>query len=411
MKPGCAAIGMAWLVWIGVGGGMRAEAQVKIGLEVLLEEHLDLIADKRVGLIGNQTSLDAQGRHAAERIGAHARITALFGPEHGFRGNVEDGVTIDASKWKNIPIFSLYGEYREPTPAMLKNVDVLIYDIQDVGVKFYTFISNLFLAMCAAKRDGIPVIVLDRPDPITAAVVEGAVTNPAHAGFVGVIPLPIRYGMTVGELARLFNEEKYAGFSIGADLTVIPMKNYGRTTWYDECGLPWIAPSPNMTTLETAMIYPGTCLVEGTNLSEGRGTDAPFLTLGAPFIEAQKWLEALPEAVRKGVRVEFVDFKPRSIPGMVSKPKYENETCHGLRIHIEDRSVFHPIDFAVALLSAAQKLYPEKFQTRRYLDQLWGNEDLRAMIAEGADYHTILRTTESGVKQFSEVRQKYLMYP
>ncbi len=390
--------------------GSGAEARVRIGLENLLSDHLDLIKGKRLGIIANHTSLDSQGRHIVDLLSRHARIAAVFGPEHGFLGNVEDITGVRDSLYKDIPVYSLHGEFSSPTPKMLRNVDVLVYDIQDVGVKFYTYISTLFLSMRAAARAGIPVIVCDRPDPVGATRVEGAITNPAFSSFVGVIPLPTRYGMTVGELAKLFNSERYGGFHIGGDLVVIPMTGYERNMWYDETDLPWTGPSPNMPTLETAVIYPGMCLLEGTNLSEGRGTDAPFLIVGAPYIDPQKWLEALPEGVLAGVEAVPTAFEPRSIPGKVSRPKYQGEKCRGLRFSVSDRDKFLPIPLTVSLLCAAQKLWPERFVMNKYLDTLWGSEILRAMVSEGASPDEILATCRAGIEDFNAVRELYLIY-
>ncbi|MFC2161048.1 exo-beta-N-acetylmuramidase NamZ domain-containing protein [Acidobacteriota bacterium] len=382
----------------------------KIGLENLLENHLDLIQGKKIGIIANQTSLDAEGRNIVNLLSRHAEITTLFGPEHGFYGNIEDGAAIDDSVHTKIKLYSLYGEYLTPTPDMLKDVDVLIYDIQDVGVKFYTFVSNLFLAMTAAEQQDIPIIVLDRPNPITAKRVEGAITLPAYASFVGVMPLPMRYGMTVGELSNLFNGETYGGFSINADLTVLEMTGYTRDMWYDEIGFPWTATSPNMTTLDTAIIYPGTCLMEGTNLSEGRGTDTPFLTIGAPYLDAQEWLDEISEEALIGVEIDVVTFNPKAISGVTSNPKYKDEECYGFHFKITDRESLDPIELAVASLCAAQKLYPQHFKMTKYIDKLWGNENLRAMVSEGKDYHSILQTCESGIERFRKVREKYLLY-
>ncbi len=383
---------------------------VKLGLENLVENHLDLIENKRLGIIANHTSLDSKGRHIVDVLSKHAKITTLFGPEHGFQGNVEDGASIENDKLAGIQLFSIYGSNLTPTPKMLENVDVLIYDIQDVGVKFYTFVSNLFLAMCAAKREGIPIIVLDRPNPINADIVEGEVTNPVFSSFVGVMPLPVRYGMTVGELAELFNNETYGGFAIGADLTVIEMSGYERGMWYDETGLPWTAPSPNMQTLETAIVYPGMCLFEGCNIAEGRGTDAPFLIVGAPYINGKEWLKEIPDTVLKGIKAEPVQFTPAAIPEKVNNPKYKNKACQGIHLHVTDREALRPIPLAVSLLCATRKLYPEEFQLRKHLDKLWGNENLRAMLNEGAGADAILKTAEEGPKRFLEIRKKYLRY-
>jgi uncharacterized protein YbbC (DUF1343 family) len=394
-----------------VFSSMTGISRVKTGLENLIENHLDLIQGKRLGVLANQTSVDSQGRHLVDLLSEHSQIvTVLFGPEHGFMGDVEDAAKIGDAVYQDIRLYSLYGEYLTPTPKMLKDVDVLVYDIQDVGVKFYTFISNLFLVMHAAKRDGIPIIVLDRPNPINAKIVSGAITNPAFSSFVGVVPLPIRYGMTVGEIAELFNTETFGGFSLSVDLTVIPMTGYTRSMWYDETGIPWIVPSPNMSSLDTAVIYPGMCLMEGTNLSEGRGTETPFLTIGAPYINSKDWLEAIPKEALAGVKAEPVIFFPKSIPGVVSSPKYKDEKCSGLHFTVLDRDKLEPIALAVSLLCAARNLYPDEFKITKYLDKLWGNEDLRAMISEGQDYRSILQANESGLAKFIEVRKKYLRY-
>ncbi len=398
-------------VFLSLVFSLSVSAQVKTGLNVLLNERMELIEGKRVGIIGNRTSVDVEGNPAFKRIAQHATVTALFGPEHGFEGNRSDAVRIKNSLLGSIPIYSLYGDYLMPTPKMLENVDLLIYDIQDVGVKFYTYISNLFLAMCAAKREGIPVLVLDRPNPIGAVRVEGPITNPAHASFVGVIPLPTRYGMTVGELARLFNDETYAGFALNIDLTVVEMKGYRRGMTFEETGVPWVETSPNMPTVETAQIYPGMCLIEGTNLSEGRGTDAPFLTIGAPFIKSDEWLNSIPKELLKGLKVKPIDFTPRRIPGKVNKPKFQDKPCHGLRFHVQNRDALRSIDLTVALLCSAKKLYGDEFKVRRGIDRLWGDETLRAMLEDGKDYHEILSATKEGVKRFNSVRKKYLIYP
>ncbi|MEW6237803.1 MAG: DUF1343 domain-containing protein [Candidatus Omnitrophota bacterium] len=389
---------------------VHAHSQVVLGLENLLIRQLDLVEGKQVGIIANHTSLDAQGRSIVDLISQHAKVIAVFGPEHGYRGNVDDGADIQDSIEGGLRVFSLYGAYREPTREMLKDIDVLIYDIQDVGVKFYTFISSLFLAMEAAKRDGIQFIVLDRPNPIDASRVEGSITLPPNASFVGAAPLPTRYGMTAGELAQMFNRETYLGFSLNANLTVVKMTGYKRTMWYDETGLPWTKTSPNMPDLETATVYPGMCLFEGTNLSEGRGTPTPFMTVGAPYIDSEKWLMSIPKALMAGVEIRAVSFTPRSIVGMDENPKYKDVPCDGLRLHVIDRRRFQPIPLSVAMLCSAAKNFETDFKTRNYLDNLWGNEDLRAMLESGEDYASIMKTTEEGLERFRKIRGKYLLY-
>lgn len=389
---------------------LSAQGKVVTGLENLLRNHLNLIEGKRLGVIANQTSVNSNGEHIIDLLSKHAKVAAAFGPEHGIKGDNDDAVEIQDTIDSGLRIYSIYGSFRAPTPAMLRDIDVLIYDVQDVGVKFYTYISNLFLAMDAAKRDGIPVIVLDRPNPIRADRVEGPITTPPHHSFVGVAPLPTRYGMTVGEIAEMFNNEDYLGFSLNCNLTVIKMKNYSRDMWYDETGLPWIATSPNMPDLETATVYPGMCLFEGTNFSEGRGTPSPFLTIGAPYIDAEQWLKGVPKKYLKGVKIKTVEFTPHPIPGKDSNPKHDGSKCSGLKLTVTNRDQFKPIPLAVALLSSAQKLYPIEFQTSRRLDRLWGNEDLRALLHSNIELENVIKISSPDNEHFLKVRKKYLLY-
>ncbi len=387
-----------------------SQADVQTGLENLLENHLHEISNKRIGLIANHTSCDSEGNHILDLLSKHAKITAIFALEHGFRGNVEAGKHINDQTQQDYEVFSLYGETKAPTSEMLKNVDLLIYDVQDVGVRFYTYISSLYLAMQSAKKHNVPVLVLDRPNPICADVVQGPVADPGFFSFVGIAPLPIRYGMTVGELAQWFNQEAIQGDSIHCDLTVIPMKDYQRSMNYNETGLPWIAPSPNMPTLETAFLYPGMCLIEGTNLAEGRGTDSPFLTIGSPYINADEWLRAIPQNVSEGVEIETISFTPISIPGKSTNPKYKNELCNGLRFHITDYKKLKPIPLAVELIKAAQLLHPKEFEFRTFIDKLWGSDTLRVRIKTNHTFQYPNPTHISQLNQFQQSREKYLLY-
>ena len=373
------------------------------------------IEGKKIGVVANHSSIiinNGKSTHLVDSlISLDIDVRKIFSPEHGFKGDIDDGALIKDGKYRNtIDIISLYGSNKEMKVKDISDLDVLIFDIQDVGVKFYTYISNLFLAMGAAKRDGIPVIVLDRPNPIRADRVEGPITTPPHHSFVGVAPLPTRYGMTVGEIAKMFNNEDYLGFSLNCDLTVIEMENYSRDMWYDQTGLPWIAPSPNMPDLETATVYPGMCLFEGTNFSEGRGTPTPFLMFGAPNIDAKKWLRGVPKKYLKGVKAKTVEFTPHPIPGKDSSPKHDGATCAGLKLVVTDRDKFKPIPLAVALLSSAQKLYPKELQTRKGLDRLWGSEDLRALLHSNIETENVIKFASPDNEHFLKVRKKYHLY-
>lgn len=399
------------LFFLGTVASVWGQEKIQLGLDRLIQEFPEKIAGKRIGVIGNHTSVNANGDSIVSILGSKATVVSLFGPEHGFQGNQSAGDDVGKSILQGIPVYSLYGDYRAPTAKMLHGVDLLIYDMQDVGVRFYTYISSLFLALTAAQRQGIPILVLDRPNPVTALRIEGPVLNPAYASFVGVMPLPIRYGMTIGELAQLMNNEAYAGFSVQADLTVIPMKNYRREMWYDETGIPWIAPSPNMPTLETAILYPGLCLFEGANITEGRGTDTPFQTIGAPFLDAQKWLKDIPLDVRRGVEIKPVRFTPKSIPGKAEDPKFKDQSCNGLQLKVTNREELKPVDLAVALLCSAQSLYPKQLKLTQTIDRLWGDETLRSMISEGNRYPDILAAAQRRTESFQSIRKKYLWYP
>jgi len=268
------------LVLASASASAPAKQPVRVGADVLMKEQFPLIKGKRVGLVTNHTALLADGTHLADALIAHGdvRLTALFGPEHGIRGDAPDGKTIADSidARTGVKVYSLYGAVNKPSPAMLKNVDVLVYDIQDVGARFYTFISTMFLAMEAASENNIPVIVLDRPNPIGGVYCDGPVRVDSLKTFVSWAPMPIAHGMTVGELAMMANGEGWLKEKTKAALTVIPVEGWNRAAYFDETRLAWVRPSPNMRTVSTAVVYPGTCLVEGLNVSEGRGTERPF---------------------------------------------------------------------------------------------------------------------------------------
>lgn len=387
-----------------------AQNRVVLGLENLLQEQIDLIQGQRIGLMANHTSVDAQGTPILELLEPHCDVTVVFALEHGFTGNVEAGKKIEDEEVDDFTIYSLYGKTRKPTEEMLEDVDVIIYDVQDVGAKFYTYISSLYHAMQAAKEHDRPIIVLDRPNPIRADIVQGPVTEPDFFSFVGIAPLPIRYGMTVGEIAQWFNGEELRGEVIDADLTVIELTNYERDLDYDKTGLPWVPPSPNMPDLETAYIYPGTCLFEGTNVSEGRGTEKPFLIIGAPFIDAVEWLKEIPNEVTNGLEIQPTRFVPLSLPGKVSNPKYEDEECQGVEITILDDSEITPIPLAVAMLTALRDLYPDDFETKSFMNLLWGSDRLRNMLDNGASFEYIIESYEDDLEEFEDSRKKYLIY-
>jgi len=390
-----------------------SKRHVKLGLEKLLEDYLS-VRGARVGLICNQASVDHGYRHAADLLHEHAEINvrALFGPQHGIRGDVQDnmietGHSLDRKT--GLPVHSLYSETREPTDEMLKDVDVLVFDMQDVGCRIYTFVYTLANCMRAARRLGKKVIVCDRPNPIGGTDIEGSRLDPAYASFVGQFPIPLRHGMTIGELARLFNEE----FRIGADLDVTPMEGWSRAMYFDATGVPWVLPSPNIPTLDSAIVYPGTVLFEGTNVSEGRGTTRPFELLGAPWVDAEPFAAGLNALGLPGVRFRPAVFEP-------TFHKHAQTRCGGCQIHVLDRAVFRPVETGVALLVAFRANNPDRFRWRdppyEYeheklpIDILAGSAALREQIEAGMPARQIAQSWEEPVAGFRRTREGFLLY-
>jgi uncharacterized protein YbbC (DUF1343 family) len=398
------ALGLA-----GAGGCERTTVTVepvRPGVEVLLADSAYLVEGLRVGLITNQTAVTRDGTHTIDLLLDHGvEVVALFAPEHGIRGTLAPGEQVehDVDERTGLPIFSLYGATRKPTPEMLDGIDVLLFDIQDIGARYYTYVSTMALAMQAAAEAGIPFVVLDRPNPIGGVLVQGNVLEPDYASFVGLYPVPMRHAMTVGELARLFNDR----FGIGADLHVVPATGWRRSEWFDETGLPWVPPSPNMPSLESATHYPGTCLFEGTNLSVGRGTDRPFQQIGAPWLDGAALARRLNEYRLAGVRFEPVTFTPQR-PG---DGKYDGVMVHGVRFIVTDRSVYDPTVAGVAALLEARKLAGERWRWRAgHFDRLAGNARLRAQIDSGRPLETITSAWRAPLDAFKKLREPYLLY-
>ena len=387
--------------------------QVRVGADVLMNERLSLIQGKRIGLVTNHTAVLSNGMHLADALAAEtgAKLVVLFGPEHGIRGDASDGKTIaDAADARTgRPVFSLYGSIRKPTVEMLSNVDALLFDIQDVGARFYTYESTMSLAMEAAAEKRIPFIVLDRPNPIDGEHMSGFVLDDSLRSFVGLHRIPIRHGMTIGELATLVNSEGWLANGVKANLIVVKTEGWSRHQWYDQTGLRWINPSPNMKSLATATVYPGTCLFEGTNLSEGRGTDHPFEQIGAPFLEGKRWAGELARLKLPGVQFDAVEFVPAEIPSVASNPKHKGEKCGGVFIHVADRSAFDPVRTAVAMLVTAKKFFPQ-FAWKPYVDRLAGTPRLRAMIDNGDAVDEIVGRWSEELRVFEALRTKYLLY-
>ena len=350
---------------------------VLTGLDVLLEKKIDLINGKSIALVTNQTGIDRYGIPNYKRLLAldDVHLKVVFSPEHGLFGEADEEITYN-KKIADIPrVISLYGSVRKPTSEMLQGVDLIIYDIQDIGARFYTYISTLGLVMEAAGALQLPVLVLDRPNPIRSDIVEGPLLDLNYQSFVGKYPIPIRYGWTIGELAQKIVEEQWIFPS--PPLNIVPMEGWNASLWYDETTLPWVKPSPNIPDLGTALIYPGMCLLEGTNVSEGRGTEHPFKWFGAPWIDGNILSQELNKLHLPGVVFVPKSFTPISIPGVADKPKYENQLCNGIEIRVITRNKYQSLNVGVSVLKKLQELYPENivFKENR-LNRLWGSDTL-----------------------------------
>lgn len=387
---------------------------MKLGLETIFTDHLDLLRGKRVGLIVNPASINQKFEHAADSFFqcSEFNLTTLFGPQHGIRGETQDNM-IEWEGFKdsrtNLTVYSLYGKTRVPTEEMLKDVDVLVFDIQDVGTRVYTFIYTMAHAMQACAKYGKEMVVLDRPNPIGGELVEGNILESEFASFVGLFPIAMRHGMTVAELALMFND----AFGIGCKLNVVPMQGWQRSMWWSETNISWILPSPNMPTLDTATVYPGMVVFEGTMVSEGRGTTRPFELIGAPYIDPYKLTEELNKLNLPGVYFRPTYYQP-------TFHKHVGKLCGGLQLHITDRQTYKSVITAVAILSTIYHLYTDKFEWKQPpyeyvhdklpIDVIFGTDKVRKQIEANLSIDEIENSWSSGVQDFIRLREKYLIY-
>lgn len=387
---------------------------VTLGVEKLLEGDAPLLQGARVGLICNQASVDHGFRHAADLFHEDPTVDlrALFGPQHGIRGDVQDNMietdhTVDRET--GLPIHSLYSETREPTEAMLKDIDILVFDMQDVGCRIYTFAYTMANCMAAARKFGKRVIVCDRPNPISGAVVAGNVLEPGQASFVGLFAIPTRPGMTLGELAGLFNDH----FEIGCELDVVKMDGWSRRLWHDETDAPWVMPSPNIPTLDSATVFPGTVHFEGTQLSEGRGTTRPFELVGAPYIDPEKYAKRLNDLKLPGVFFRSCIFRP-------TFQKHGGVSCGGVQLHVTNRGDFEPVFAGIAMVKVAYEMYSAEFRwkeppyeyvyDRNPFDVIAGTSSIRQAIEKGSALEEIRESWQTGLEAFRQVREEYLLY-
>ena len=389
-----------------------AEAGVRLGSDLLLAS--PRLRGARVAVVCNHASVDRGFLHIVDRLAAADGVTlgAIFGPQHGFRSDVQDNMVEtphgdDPSR--RVPVYSLYSETREPTAAMLAGLDFLVIDLQDIGARIYTYIYTMANCLRACGRHGIPVIVCDRPNPINGVDVEGALLRAGYESFVGLFPIPMRHGMTIGELAALFNQR----FGLGATLEVVRMEGWRREMYADASNLPWVMPSPNMPTLETAVVYPGTVLFEGTMLSEGRGTTRPFELVGAPWIEAERFAREMNALGLPGAFFRPAVFEP-------TFQKHAKRTCGGCQIHVTDRAAFKPVLTGAALIQMFRQFDPQQFAWRQPpyeyehdklpIDILAGSDRLRGQIEAGVAPQRIAESWRDDEDEFRRLRQPYLMY-
>ena len=382
-----------------------------LGSDVLFER--ELLAGRTIGLVSNPASLDAEFRHITERAErAGVTVGAIFGPQHGYRSDLQENMIESPhgrDERRRVPVYSLYSETREPTAEMLRGLDALVVDLQDVGTRIYTYIYTMANCLQAARTHGLPIVVCDRPNPIGGDAVEGPMLEDGFQSFVGQYPIPMRHGMTIGELARLFNEH----FGIGAKLEVVAMRGWSRDQYFDATGLPWVLPSPNIPTLESALVYPGTVLFEGTNLSEGRGTTKPFELAGAPWVDPERDASALNALGLPGVHFRPALFEP-------TFHKHAKVPCGGCQIHVTDRRQFRPVEAGVALLDTFRRASPRDFAWREPpyeyeytippIDILYGSATLREQLEAGVGAREIARGWASAVAAFEPLRQRFLLY-
>ena len=392
----------------------QSRETVRVGLD-RIAEYKTIVQGKRVGIITNHTAYNSRSEHITQVFASmpDVQVVALFSPEHGIRGTQSAGEEIESGvdSSQNIPLYSLYGETRKPTAEMLRNLDMLVFDIQDIGSRYYTYIYTMALAMEAAAEVKIPFVVLDRPNPINGIDVEGNLLEPDFATFVGLYPIPVRHGMTVAELALMINEKGWLKNHVKADLKLIPLANWKRDMWFDQTGLLWRPPSPNMPDLTTAILYPGTCLFEGTNISEGRGTYQPFLRIGAPWYSVDQFSRLDQILDLTGVHFGPIIFTPISIPGMSPRPKFQDQQLTGILINLTDRQTLRPYLTGIALVKYFYECNKEKFIWReRHFDRLCGTDSIRQFIQQGKDIDQIKNWIDKDRPFFLQDRLKYLLY-
>ncbi len=412
------------LLVVGLAGCERdpsaPSAKVRSGAEVLATDDFGALDDERVGLIVNHTA-QVDTAHLIDRIhrASNVELGALFGPEHGLRGTAGAGETVrdGEDERTGAPIYSLYGDSRQPTQSELEGLDALVFDVQDVGARFYTYVTTMGLAMQAAAEADIRFVVLDRPNPLNGTYISGFMLKPEHKTFVGRYPIPIAHGMTVGELARMIKGENFMPDLEDLDLTVVSMEGWSRDMQWPDTNREWIAPSPNIPTWKTALAYPGMCFFEGVRVSEGRGTDHPFLQIGLPWSEAsaRSVVDTLQARSLPGVAIDTTTFTPESRPQAAPSPRFEGKQMYGFRVRITDRQAVQPVELGIHTLHAtyqqAQVEGDTSFISRPdHFTRLAGTEQLRTLLEQDRSAHAIIETWADDVQQFRNQRSPHLLY-
>jgi uncharacterized protein YbbC (DUF1343 family) len=400
MKHASAVILILLYSWITPLRGGDGTPPVLNGIDVLREGNFKLLTGKRIGLITNHTGLAADGTSTIDLLHRSdlCKLVFILSPEHGIRGTLESNVQSSVDEATGLPVYSLYGEASRPTAEMLKSIDALVFDIQDIGARFYTYITTMGYCMEEAAKAKIPFYVLDRPNPIGGTQVEGPMLDADRVSFTGYMPLPVRHGMTVGELARYFNAEK----KIGVDLYVIEMKGWHRTQYFWDTGQLWVNPSPNMRSMSAALLYPGICLLEPTNVSVGRGTDRPFEIFGAPWIEPRRLAAEFERFRVAGVKAVPVFFTPKA-------DRYQGKQCGGLSLSVTDPEKLNSVRLGLSVISILHRLYPDKFEIKRVIGLL-GNAEAQRRLEAGDSPDKVIRAGSADLQEFLSKRQKVLIY-
>ena len=381
---------------------------LQVGLDVLEHSYIPILQNKNVGVIVNHTSVNSKGKHIIDILmNKGINIVRIFSPEHGYLGNKSAGKKIedDVDSLSGIEIVSLYGKNKSPQAQHLRDLDILIFDVQDIGARYYTYVSTMTLAMEKANQNNIKFIVLDRPNPLNGVSIEGSVSH--ISSFVGMHPIPARHAMTVGEIALFIKQNDLIEDAARLDLDVIKVKGWDRREMHNKKWSKWIAPSPNIPDVETALIYIGTCLLEGTNLSEGRGTDSPFMLFGAPWLDNKEIIKALKKYRFKGVSFYPYNFTPESIPGKSENPKYKDQYCKGIKIRIKNKGTVRPFDIGLAIIYEIYKKHSEDFNFKdSFFDKLYGSSDFRNAVLNLEQVDSFDVKSE----EFKKLRIKALLY-